>query len=267
VWRPCDTVETAIAWRAAIARSNGPTALVLTRQKTKAQHRSAEALSNANRGGYVLQRETAPLAAVAIATGSEVALAVAAANQLANDGIGVRVVSMPSTDTFLAQDVAYRESVLPMRFARALRSKRRIQYWYRFVGLDGACRYRRFGLSAPCAGARGARHHRRSPLLPRFAVSSVGAGNVLKRTSLDLAGKRVLIREDLNVQSKTVRSAAMCDRGRAADAASCARRCAGACRSHLGRPTKEPRRKSRIDLAPVAVHLTGARAYVALVSD
>jgi transketolase len=155
VWRPCDTVETAIAWRAAIARSDGPTALVLTRQKTKAQQRSAEALSNVNRGGYVLQRETAALAAVVIATGSEVGLAVAAANQLANDGIGVRVVSMPSTDTFLAQDVAYRESVLPAALrARVAVEAAHPEYWYRFVGLDGAVvGIDRFGLSAPGAQA------------------------------------------------------------------------------------------------------------------
>src|SRR5262245_1292401 len=89
LWRPCDTVETAIAWRAAIARKDGPTALVFTRQKTKAQSRSVEAFSNAARGGYVLLREKGALAAVVIATGSEVAVAVAAANELANEDIGV----------------------------------------------------------------------------------------------------------------------------------------------------------------------------------
>jgi transketolase len=153
VWRPCDTVETAIAWRAAITRSDGPTALVFTRQKTKAQSRSAEAVSNVGRGGYVLQRETAPLAAVVIATGSEVALAMAAANLLANERIGVRVVSMPSTDVFLAQDDVYRESVLPTALrARVAVEAAHPDYWYRFVGLDGAVvGIDRFGLSGPGA--------------------------------------------------------------------------------------------------------------------
>jgi len=155
VWRPCDTVETAVAWRAAITRSDGPTALVFTRQKTKAQSRSAEALADVGRGGYVLQRETGPLAAVVIATGSEVALAISAANVLANDRIGVRVVSMPSTDTFLAQDDPYRESVIPSALrARVAVEAAHPDYWYRFVGLDGAVvGIDRFGLSAPGAQA------------------------------------------------------------------------------------------------------------------
>jgi transketolase len=154
-WRPCDTAETAIAWRAALARGDGPTAIVLTRQKTKAQTRSDAAFESIARGGYVLVKETGPLAAIVIATGSEIALAVAAAQKLSHDGIGVRVVSMPSVDTFLAQDDAYRESVLPRGCrARVAVEAGHSNSWYRFVGLDGAIvGIDRFGASAPGAQA------------------------------------------------------------------------------------------------------------------
>ena len=154
-WRPCDTVETAFAWRAAIARRNGPTALVFTRQKTKAQPRSEAAFKSIERGGYVLVEESCKLQVIVIATGSEVALAVAAAKKLADEGVGVRVVSMPSTDVFLAQDDAYRASVLPPSIrARVAVEAAHPDYWYRFVGLDGAVvGIDRFGLSAPGAQA------------------------------------------------------------------------------------------------------------------
>jgi transketolase len=150
-WRPCDTVESAVAWRAAISRNNGPTALVFSRQKTKAQPRSEVAFNSVARGGYVLVPETSKLQAVVIATGSEVALAVSAAKKLTDDGVGVRVVSMPSTDVFLAQDDAYRESVIPASIrARVAVEAAHPDYWYRFVGLDGAVvGIDRFGLSAP----------------------------------------------------------------------------------------------------------------------
>jgi transketolase len=150
MWRPCDTVETAVAWRAAIARANGPTALVFTRQKTKAQPRSDAAFKAIERGGYVLVQESSKLQAIVIATGSEVALAVAGAKKLADEGTGVRVVSMPSTDVFLAQDDSYRESVLPTAVrARVAVEAAHPDYWYRFVGLDGAVvGIDRFGLSA-----------------------------------------------------------------------------------------------------------------------
>ena len=144
------TVETAIAWRAAVSRGNGPTALVLTRQKTKAQTAARKLRSNAiARGGYVLVEESSKLQAIVIATGSEVALAVAAAKKLADEGTGVRVVSMPSTDVFLAQDDAYRESVIPSSVrARVAVEAAHPDYWYRFVGLDGAVvGIDRFGLS------------------------------------------------------------------------------------------------------------------------
>jgi transketolase len=154
-WRPCDTAETAIAWRAAIARNDGPTALVLTRQKTKAQTRSGAAFAAIACGGYVLVNEAGALRAIVIATGSEVGLAVAAAQRLANEGIGVRVVSMPSVDVFLAQDASYREAVLPRSVrARVAVEAAHSSSWYRFVGLDGAVvGIDRFGLSAPGAQA------------------------------------------------------------------------------------------------------------------
>jgi transketolase len=150
-WRPCDTVESAFAWKAAVANDRGPTALIFTRQKTPLQARDASAYAGIARGGYVLLRETGALDVLLIATGSEVALAMAAAERLAADGVGTRVVSMPSTDTFLAQDAAYRESVLPAGCrARVAVEAAHPDYWHRFVGLDGAVvGIDRFGLSAP----------------------------------------------------------------------------------------------------------------------
>ncbi len=151
VWRPCDTAETAVAWHAAIARRDGPTALVLTRQKLKAQARDDVTFDSIRRGGYILLKETGALRAMIIATGSEVALAVAAAAKLANDGIGVRVISMPSTDVFIAQDAAYREAVIPGAIrARVAVEAAHPTYWRSFVGLDGeVVGIERFGLSAP----------------------------------------------------------------------------------------------------------------------
>ena len=119
VWRPCDAVETAVAWRAAIERRSGPTSLVLTRQGLPAQARSAEQLAQVERGGYVLKREASQAPdVVLIATGSEVQLAMAAAKELEADGITARVVSMPCVYMFMQQDDGYRESVLPAQ-ARA----------------------------------------------------------------------------------------------------------------------------------------------------
>ena len=149
LWRPCDGVETAYAWAAALARTDGPTALALTRQKTECQPREdATAIA---RGGYVLRRETGALEAVVIATGSEVELAVAAAVQLGEEGRGVRVVSMPSVDVFLDQGAEYRESVLPAACRRRVAVEAgHPDYWYRFVGLDGAVvGVDSFGVSAP----------------------------------------------------------------------------------------------------------------------
>ncbi len=151
-WRPCDTVESAVAWEAAIANRHGPTALVFTRQKTRAQARDDATFAAIGRGGYVLRRETGDEPdVVLIATGSEVELAVAAADTLAADGVAARVVSMPCAEAFLAQPRDYRDSVLPPALrARVAVEAAHPDYWRKFVGLDGAVvGIDRFGLSAP----------------------------------------------------------------------------------------------------------------------
>ena len=150
-WRPCDMAETAFAWKAALERIDGPTAIVLTRQKTQPQERDAAAFDAIERGGYVLRFEADALDVLLMATGSEVEVAQAAAEKLARSGVGVRVVSMPSVDRFLEQDVAYQESVLPSRVrARVAIEASHPDYWRRFVGLDGTViGINRFGVSAP----------------------------------------------------------------------------------------------------------------------
>ena len=151
VWRPCDAVETAIAWVDAIERADGPTALVLTRQGVPHQARTAEQLEGARRGGYVLRDSDGEPALILIATGSEVGLAVAAADALASDGVAVRVVSMPSTSVFDAQDEAWRDAVLPpavtARVAIEAGSK---DGWWRYTGPAGSIiGMDSFGQSAP----------------------------------------------------------------------------------------------------------------------
>lgn len=150
-WRPCDTVETAVAWQAAIERAHGPTALVLTRQNLPHQSRDAQQVANIARGGYVLKDCDGTPQVILIATGSEVALAMNAAEQLAAQGKKARVVSMPSTDVFDAQDAAYRESVLPNSVrARVAIEAAHADYWRRYVGLDGeVVGMTTFGASAP----------------------------------------------------------------------------------------------------------------------
>ena len=123
MWRPCDTVEAAFAWEAAVMRRDGPTALVFTRQKVECQLRDEQAFADIARGGYVLRRESGQLDALLIATGSEVPLASAARRALEGRGRGVRVVSMPCVDVFLGQEQSYQDAVLPRRFGCALRSK------------------------------------------------------------------------------------------------------------------------------------------------
>jgi transketolase len=149
VWRPADTVETMTAWIAAVERRDGPTALVLTRQNLAFQQRDAAALAGIRRGGYVLA--DAPGArAVIVATGSEVALAMGAKAKLAEEGIAVRVVSLPSTGVFDRQDAAYREAVLPVGLPRVAVEAGVSDYWRKYVGLDGAVvGLDRFGESAP----------------------------------------------------------------------------------------------------------------------
>ncbi len=149
VWRPCDAVESAVAWKAAIERKNGPSSLIFSRQNLAHQNRTAEQLANIERGGYILKDCNGTPDAIIIATGSEVALAMGAAEQLS--GKKVRVVSMPSTDVFDAQDEAYRESVLPAAVtARVAVEAGVADYWLKYVGLSGkVVGINRFGESAP----------------------------------------------------------------------------------------------------------------------
>lgn len=150
-WRPCDTVETAVAWRAAIER-HGPTCLLFSRQALPFQERTAEQIAAIQRGGYVLfNHAQGKPDAILIATGSEVALAMEAAKKLEVESIYVRVVSMPSTDVFLAQDKKYQEEVLPAHVtARVAIEAASSNYWYQFVGMQGkVIGLDRFGASAP----------------------------------------------------------------------------------------------------------------------
>ena len=138
LWRPADAVETAIAWRAALERANGPTALVLTRQALAQQARTPEQVAAVARGGYTLIDCAGEPEAIVIATGSEIGLAADAVRALASRGRRVRLVSMPSADVFEAQDAAWREAVLPRAVTRrvAVEAGAR-QSWWRHVGPDG----------------------------------------------------------------------------------------------------------------------------------
>ena len=154
-WRPCDTVEAAVAWEAAVMRQDGPTALVFTRQAVPCQPRNEQAFADIGRGGYVLKREAGQLDALLIATGSEVQLAMAAQAALAERGLGVRVVSMPCVDAFLAAEQAHQEAVIPSQArVRIAVEAGHPDYWRRFVGLDGeVVGIDGYGLSAPGAEA------------------------------------------------------------------------------------------------------------------
>ena len=151
VWRPCDTVETAVAWRHAIENETGPTSLVLTRQGLPHQERTADQIANVSRGGYVLKDCDGTPDILLLATGSEVELAVNAAEVLAADGVKARVVSMPSTDAFDAQDADYRESVLPAAVTARVAIEAGVTAgWWRYVGTHGqVVGLDRFGESAP----------------------------------------------------------------------------------------------------------------------
>jgi transketolase len=149
VWRPCDSKESLIAWSAAIER-HGPSCLMFSRQNLPFQTRTAEATHNIARGGYVLSEAGGKPSAVIIATGSEVQLAMGAQKVLAEQGIAVRVVSMPSTSVFDRQDAAYRESVLPKGVRRIAVEAGVTDIWRKYVGLEGAVLgIDRFGESAP----------------------------------------------------------------------------------------------------------------------
>ena len=148
-WRPCDAVESAVAWKMAIERVDGPTTLTFTRQNLEQQPRTAEQLANVARGGYILRDCAGTPDLILIATGSEVELAVNAAKELT--GVNVRVVSIPCTDAFEAQDAAYRESVLPAAVTNRIAIEAGIEdFWYKYVGLDGRIiGMKTFGESAP----------------------------------------------------------------------------------------------------------------------
>ena len=179
VWRPCDTVETTAAWLAAVGRpssigmdvhAGGPTALLLSRQNLPFVARNTETLKNVARGGYVLQDAKDARAAI-IATGSEVAIAIDAQKLLADQGIAVRVVSMPSTDVFDRQDEAWRKSVLPKGMPRVAVEAGVTAFWHKYVGLDGAVvGIDTYGESAP-AGA----------LFKHFGLTAENVAEAVKR--------------------------------------------------------------------------------------
>ncbi|MQR01976.1 transketolase [Glaciimonas sp. GS1] len=148
-WRPCDTTESAVAWGYAVKRHDGPSTLIFSRQNLPFQERTAAQIADIQRGGYVL-RDAENAKAVIIATGSEIELAVKAADALNAEGIAVRVVSMPSTDVFDRQDAAYKASVLPRGVPRVAIEAGVTSYWYKYVGLEGAVvGIDTFGESAP----------------------------------------------------------------------------------------------------------------------
>lgn len=176
VWRPCDAVETVVAWRYALERKAGPTSLILSRQGLPHHNRTPTQIESISRGGYVLADCDGTAEIILIATGSEVALAVDAAKKLGEEGVQVRVVSMPSTDAFDAQSDAYREGVLPA----AVRVRIAIEAgvtdcWWRYVGPEGrVVGLDRFGESAPA-----------EVLFEHFGFS---VDNVLKNARAILAG-------------------------------------------------------------------------------
>jgi len=150
-WRPADTVETAVAWKAALERRDGPTAMVFSRQGLPAQARNSGQLADISKGAYILSDSNGTPDLILIATGSEVALAQDAADRLREQGKAVRVVSMPSTDVFDAQPAEYRQHVLPLEVTNRIAIEAGIaDYWYKYVGLDGrVVGMTTFGESAP----------------------------------------------------------------------------------------------------------------------
>ncbi|ELA08459.1 transketolase [Moraxella macacae 0408225] len=148
-WRPCDTVESAVAWVEALKTKTTPSALIFSRQNLACQSRDDDQIANIAKGGYILAKEKGELKAIIIATGSEVEIAMNAFNSL--DGQGIRVVSMPCAEVFINQDNDYRESVLPSNIrARVAIEASHTDFWYKFVGLDGkVIGMTTFGESAP----------------------------------------------------------------------------------------------------------------------
>jgi transketolase len=152
VWRPCDTVESAVAWAAGLERIEGPTSLVFSRQNLPFQARTSSQVDDIRRGGYVLAEPDTMPRAILIATGSEVALAIAAQEQLSAAGVAVRVVSMPSTTGFDRQDASYRDLVLPSTLPCVAIEAGVPVLWHKYVGRRGiVIGIDRFGVSAPAA--------------------------------------------------------------------------------------------------------------------
>ena len=153
VWRPCDAVESAVAWKLALERQENPISLIFSRQNLNHQNRTAEQIANVAKGGYVLLEPATEPQAILIATGSEVGLAVETATALNDSGVSTRVVSMPSTDTFDAQDAAYKNSVLPPHItARVAVEAGATDLWRKYVGLNGdVLGMETFGESGPGA--------------------------------------------------------------------------------------------------------------------
>ncbi len=148
-WRPCDTVESAVAWEQAVKRKDGPSTLIFSRQNLPFQERTAEQIANIKRGGYVL-RDAPNAKAILIATGSEIELATKAADELSKHGVAVRIVSMPSTDVFDRQDAAYKAGVLTKGVPRVAIEAGVTSFWYKYVGLEGGViGIDTFGESAP----------------------------------------------------------------------------------------------------------------------
>ncbi|MEK1905356.1 MAG: transketolase, partial [Pseudomonas sp.] len=150
-WRPADAVESAVAWKYAIERADGPSALIFSRQNLPHQARSAQQLADVARGGYVLKDCAGEPELILIATGSEIGLAVQAFDKLSAQGRKVRVVSMPSTSVFDQQDAGYKQDVLPLQVsARIAIEASHADYWYKYVGLEGRIiGMTTFGESAP----------------------------------------------------------------------------------------------------------------------
>ncbi|MGE5028183.1 MAG: transketolase [Betaproteobacteria bacterium] len=148
VWRPCDTVESAVAWVAAVERNDGPSSLIFSRQNLNFQKRDAAQIANIAKGGYVLADAASPKV-VLIATGSEVQLALDAKKVLDEQGVATRVVSMPSTNVFDQQDQAYKDSVLPKGVKRVAIEAGVTDGWYKYVGDGAVVGMNRFGESAP----------------------------------------------------------------------------------------------------------------------
>ena len=150
VIRPCDTLETAMGWKFAIENKDGPTCLILSRQKCKFQNRTSEQIAKITKGGYVL-KDPKDFDIILIATGSEIGITMDAADILEKKGIAARVVSMLSTEIFDKQDIEYKESVLPSRFDKKLVVEAgSTSFWYKYIGSNGdIIGINSFGESAP----------------------------------------------------------------------------------------------------------------------